>query len=378
MRRDKFCKRKLLIDKINIFSVAFVVICLFPFQTVQAQFFDANNEEQPVPFAVVDEKPMFNGMVADLGYKTHVEKHYIYPVEALQAGISGRVFVEFIIERDGSISGVKAINNAGVDSLLIWEALRIAYKTPPNWTAGKLDGEEVRVQFVYPFVFEAKEDIKPTLDVKPLFNGLPGDIGFRHYVNANVRYPSKAQRKNIAGRVILEFVVEKDGSISNIEVIQSADPLLDAEALRVVRQSPPNWTPAVQYGKTVKVKYQFPFIFGTEDNSGRFTPYDTSNRELLFDGIAASEGFRNFVIQNLIYPSEAHERGITGVVELEFVIEKNGAIDNIMILNSADPLLIAEALRLVRISTPHWTPKKVNGEPISTTVRFPFSFRIAK
>jgi TonB family protein len=80
------------------------------------------------------------------------------------------------------------------------------------------------------------------------------------YLQTNVRYPEEAEKQNLEGRVILTFVVGKDGSIRNAKVVKSVDPLLDAEALRVINAMP-NWTPGRQNGKPVAVKYTVPLSF---------------------------------------------------------------------------------------------------------------------
>ena len=95
---------------------------------------------------------------------------------------------------------------------------------------------------------------------KPMFNGMEAETGFREYVSDNVVYPQMAQENGISGRVYVEFIIEKDGSVSNVKVIRGADPLLDAESLRVISSSP-NWTPAKHGNKKVRVKYTFPFAF---------------------------------------------------------------------------------------------------------------------
>ena len=98
------------------------------------------------------------------------------------------------------------------------------------------------------------------VDAKPMFDGNYADIGFREFVNRNVVYPPEAQKMGISGRVIVEFDVETDGSITNVNILHGADPLLDAEALRVINSSP-KWSPAKHNGKTVKVRVKFPFVF---------------------------------------------------------------------------------------------------------------------
>ena len=80
------------------------------------------------------------------------------------------------------------------------------------------------------------------------------------FLKENIKYPEDAQKQKVEGRVLAKFVVETDGSISNIEVVKHAFPSLDAEAVRVI-QAMPNWTPGKQKGQAVRVKYVVPINF---------------------------------------------------------------------------------------------------------------------
>ena len=95
---------------------------------------------------------------------------------------------------------------------------------------------------------------------KPTFNGKDAETGFREYIKENTNYPVAAQENGITGRVYVEFTIDKDGSVTDVELLRGADPLLDAEALRVIKSSP-KWTPGKHGGEAVSVKYQFPIYF---------------------------------------------------------------------------------------------------------------------
>jgi protein TonB len=80
------------------------------------------------------------------------------------------------------------------------------------------------------------------------------------WISQNIRYPVAAQRNGVHGRVLVSFVVEKNGSVSDVRVLRSADPSLDNEAVRVVRAMP-RWSPGKQNGQPVRVKYTLPVTF---------------------------------------------------------------------------------------------------------------------
>lgn len=80
------------------------------------------------------------------------------------------------------------------------------------------------------------------------------------YLSKNVKYPEEALKDNVQGRVIVGFIVEKDGSVSNAKIIRSVDSALDKEAIRIV-MSMPKWTPGRQNGRNVRTKYNVPVNF---------------------------------------------------------------------------------------------------------------------
>ena len=125
------------------------------------------------------------------------------------------------------------------------EAVRseIAVAAPPPPPAPK---PEVATK-----VFDVVEEM-------PSFPG--GNAALMSYLNSNTEYPVVAQENGVQGRVIISFVVERDGSISDVKVARSVDPSLDREAQRVVK-SMPRWTPGKQNGQTVRVKYTVPVVF---------------------------------------------------------------------------------------------------------------------
>ena len=135
-------------------------------------------------------------------------------------------------------------NKEGVKDRTV-EAVRseIAVAAPPPPPAPK---PEVATK-----VFDVVEEM-------PSFPG--GQGALMQYLASNIKYPVVAQENGVQGRVIVSFVVERDGSISDVKVARSVDPSLDREAQRVVK-SMPRWSPGKQNGSTVRVKYTVPVVF---------------------------------------------------------------------------------------------------------------------
>lgn len=96
------------------------------------------------------------------------------------------------------------------------------------------------------------------VEVMPQYPG--GQIAMLKYIMENMKYPKQAMKEGIQGRVAVRFIVEKDGSISDVKPILSVHPLLNKEAVRVVK-SMPKWTPGKQNGKPVRVRFNLPIMF---------------------------------------------------------------------------------------------------------------------
>lgn len=105
---------------------------------------------------------------------------------------------------------------------------------------------------------EEENKVFTVVEVMPSFPG--GESALMKYLQSNTQYPTVAAENGVQGRVIVGFVVERDGSITDVNIMRGADPSLDREAMRVVR-SMPRWNPGKQNGSAVRVKYQVPVTF---------------------------------------------------------------------------------------------------------------------
>ena len=107
-------------------------------------------------------------------------------------------------------------------------------------------------------VAKKNQQVFDVVEKMPEYPG--GSAALFEYLNGNIKYPDDAAKKKIEGRVLVTFVVNTDGSITDIEVFKKAFPSLDAEAVRVI-SGMPKWKPGEQKGKKVRVKYTVPLNF---------------------------------------------------------------------------------------------------------------------
>lgn len=110
-----------------------------------------------------------------------------------------------------------------------------------------------------PIPNEFDNEVFVRVEEMPGFNGGTSDL-FREYIAKNLKYPEEAANKSIEGRVFVSFIVEKDGTVTNVKIVRGIDPILDNEAIRVVESSP-KWTPGKQRGELVRTTFTFPIIF---------------------------------------------------------------------------------------------------------------------
>jgi protein TonB len=136
----------------------------------------------------------------------------------------------------------------------------------------KQNVEDVNNEFYVPAKFkldsptsteEPDDKIYEAVEQMPTFKG--GFGAFQMYLHNSINYPAEAKNNGIEGRVIVSFIVEKDGTITNAKVIRSIEPSLDAEALRIINNMQP-WIPGVQNGKKVRVIYRAPITFRLNKN----------------------------------------------------------------------------------------------------------------
>lgn len=105
---------------------------------------------------------------------------------------------------------------------------------------------------------EVADEIFVVVEEQPEYPG--GQAAMMRFLSDNIRYPVIAQENGIQGRVICNFVVERDGSITDVQVVRGVDPSLDREAVRVIQQMP-SWTPGRQRGQAVRVRFTLPVVF---------------------------------------------------------------------------------------------------------------------
>lgn len=219
---------------------------------------------------------------------------------------------------------------------------------------------------------EMNEQVFTVVEKMPSFPG--GDAELLKYIATNIKYPKESQDNGEQGRVICSFIVGRDGSVNNPEVLRGMTPLLNEEAVRVINTMP-RWNPGMQRGKAVAVKYTVPITFRLK------SPVEETKEETLtvVDVMPQYPGgdheLLKFIAQSIKYPTDAQEAGVQGRVICSFVVDKKGNIVEPKIIRGIDPSLDAEALRVIGMM-PRWTPGRQDGKAVRVLYTVPITFRL--
>ena len=226
-----------------------------------------------------------------------------------------------------------------------------------------------------------------------------GMAGWNKYLSENLRYPPNAQRKGIEGTVIVAFVVNTDGTTTDIEILRSVGGGCDEEVIRIVQGSP-KWTPGMQRGTPVRTRMRLPlrFILGGTDTSKDSTEVSlnavplspaTDGQDSSQEGVAlffdvvdtppspvgGLEAWSRHLSENLTYPMSARMKGIQGTVLVSFIVNTDGTIEGIELVQGIGGGCDEEAIRIIK-SCPGWTPGMIKGKAVRTRMKIPLSFKL--
>lgn len=256
-------------------------------------------------FKVVEDMPRFPGCEDVITSKKekkncsqqklleYIYNNLQYPKEAKDNGIEGRAILQFVVQKNGSVGSIKIIRNPGGGTGEAAKAVIEKMNTDGiQWIAGKQRGKLVHVLYTLPVLFKLdkkakSESIKKEEDIDsahileksekmPLFPGCEdvkgSDYAIRScaeqemmkYVYSNLTYPADARSKRIEGMAIVSFVINKDGSVSDIDLVKdpgagTGDAALDI--LRKMMDDDLRWIPGENDGEPVRVRFKMPVKF---------------------------------------------------------------------------------------------------------------------
>lgn len=247
---------------------------------------------------------------------------------------------------------------------------------------------------------DSKQDstVMQVVEQMPEFPG--GNPALMKYLSQNMKYPAEAQAARKEGRIIISFVVKKDGSLDDIKVVRGVDPALDQEAIRVIAAMP-KWTPGMQKGKPVNVKYTVPLMFklppepttppaeeikASELSQVVVVGYAPEEKEQTVEPAlkvaevmpkfpGGEEGLFRYLAKSIKYPTIAQENKEQGEVVIQIIIGKDGRVSNTKIVRGVSSILNAEAVRIIN-NMPKWEPGLQDGKPVAVEYTLPILFRL--
>jgi TonB family protein len=344
------------------------------------------SDDTEVPFVMVEEMPMFPG--GDKELLKYIAENTKYPEIAKENKIQGRVIIRFCVTAKGGVSQISILK--GVSTELDNEGMRVV-STLPAFSPGKQGGKPVPVWYMVPITFTLNNDAvqrKSRFEVtgtdtvyietenNPQFTG--GYEALKKFKTENLKYPQELKNLGIEGIVNVRFIVEKNGSVSNVRIIMGASPGLDAEAIRVTKLMPA-WQPGKEKGKPVRFLYMTGYEFLLNPRTMPVpedgTPFVVVEEMPMFPG--GDSALLGFIARNTKYPEKAKANGIEGRVIIRFCVTDVGGIDRVSVLKGVDAELDNEAIRVVK-TLPQFKPGKQGGKPVNVWYMVPITFGLKK
>lgn len=338
-------------------------------------------------FTYVEQMPEFPGGQAAL-FQT-LGQTIVYPAEALQQRLEGRVFVGFVVAASGNVQDVKV--SKSVHPLLDAEAVR-AVQALPAFVAGKQKGRPVAVAYTLPITFRLPAAAAPLAPLptgpRPAFSGRPpylqgGQLALVEYLKA-APYPEEARQAQASGVVFVSVDVDANGHVSKIGSdagigLQNGQatrimPALRFAAINLVSDGPA-WVPAQEKGQNVASSSVIPVQFDAASGTVSVIPGIRLFPEVPPTNPDGPEAYLKLIAQRLRYPSEALRRQVQGKVMLFLPVSKEGRIEKPLVIESVSPDLDAEALRVAALLPPIF-PALEDGQPVSSYYLLPITFSI--
>jgi TonB family protein len=208
-----------------------------------------------------------------------------------------------------------------------------------------------------------------------------GITAFETYIQERLQRPKELKNFQIDGYKI-QFVVEIDGTLSNIESTENPKPFGYENAIKIIKENKTRWIPAKNNGKTVRFKITV-FAYFIDYNPGYEALsipdpqhiYSFAQNNAQYPG--GFEAFQKYATENTKYPQKATDAKIQGKANVEFVIEKDGTLSNIKSVGKVLGYgLEEEALRLVKENPNKWIPAQQDGKVVRLRKTLPISFKL--
>lgn len=310
-------------------------------------------------------------------------------------GLGGVIEIEFIVSKEGEIQNpiIKRSYGGGLDDQLL-EAVQ--KESVNKWISAKSNEKPVDMVMTASFAFygsamtatDSHQFFNPSptpvlnsnfvvtentvfdvVEKAPEFEG--GMQAWNDWIKQNIQYPNTAKQMGVEGTVYVVFVINKDGTIDQPEILRGIGAGCDEEVLRLISEMP-NWIPGEQRGQKVNVRMRLPVRFKLPSDQNVSESLLDENPQSPIGMVKTSEDFKHHLSRNLKYPLEAMNNGIFGTVFTKITLDQNGKIKAYSINKGVSEELDNEVLRVLE-NAPNWI---VDGKENSYLVNLPVTFRI--
>jgi TonB family protein len=232
------------------------------------------------------------------------------------------------------------------------------------------------------------------IEPNPEFIG--GPKAMFQFLSENITYPKTA--RHVEGTVYTGFVVNKDGSLTDVKVKRGVHPDIDSEAVRVVKLMSGKWKAGIQNGKPARVAFTLPIKFRLESESGPTAPkQDTMTQPIecamtmpkqdadgVFVGaveqspefLGGTKALMKFITDSLQYPKALQQNTMQGTVYVGFIVETDGQLTQINVKRGIGGGCNEEAIRLVNLMQGKWKAGKQSGKPVRVAYTIPIKFKL--
>lgn len=345
-------------------------------------------------FSVAEIMPKFIG---EGGVQKYIYSSVKYPAWEKENGVEGTIFVNYIIEKDGSVSNVFVYSEIPCGPGFTKEGIRVISSMPP-WSPGIINGQPVRVKMIQQIKFSLNETESPaicgrelTIEERmascrcnpgklPEFPG--GNVMLQNYFEKDISLSSKTRKKFTRTPISFSFIIDTTGEVCDVHVLipGKGDEVAKKEIARVICGMP-LWKSGE--GKFVKMRVKIEGVirlkeglsqpisfkpmelipFEGKQSNVRYTYNDLKPQPLIQPSyIRGNTALEDYLRQNLIYPEAEKNAGKEGTVVLSFIVDTDGSINYIDVKSEVEgaPGFTDEAKRLVS-AMPKWNPGKING-----------------